>query len=290
MDQPPLIDPDLLDKLEITGFLKEILTHTRQRVAERQKVVPISGLRALCSIQKRPLDLPSVLKHDLGLSLVVEIKRQSPDGTVFIKGRYDPVELARQFVEVGVQALSVATDHRYYQGEVHHLTLVKEVVNVPVLRRDFVFDEYQIFEARAAGADGVYLVASLLGENRLRNLISLTQRLRMTAIVQIQDEEELRRALISDPRVIGINNVDVRTFEVDLMRTVRLRDLIPSHIVTISMGGIRTPEDVELMASTGIDAIQMGETLLTSTDILSAIRHLFSQVESDPTDPWKTIE
>lgn len=290
MDQPPLIDPDLLDRLEISGFLEEIVNHTRQRVAERQKVVPIAGLRALASIQKRPLDLASVLKYELGLSLVVEIKRRSPDGTLHIPGRYDPVEIARLFETAGAQALSVATDYRYYQGEIYHLTQVKDVAHVPVLRRDFVFDEYQIFEARAAGADGVYLLAALMGENRLRNLISLTQRLRMTAIVQVQDVEELERALVSDPRVIGVSNVDIRTFEVDLYRTLRLRELIPDHIVTISMGGIRTPDDVEFIAATGVHAIQVGESLLTAEDVTATIRHLFSYVEHDPTDPWKTVE
>lgn len=286
MDQPPIIDPDLLDKVEVSGFLKEIQDHVRDRVAQRRLEVPVAGLRALCTIQKRPLDLTSVLRRKMGLSLVVEIKRQSANGMVFFPERYNPVELAKLYEAAGAHAVSIATNAYYFQGDVYHLMQVKEDIHIPVLRRDFVFDEYQVYEARAAGADGVFLLAALMGENRLRNLISLTQRLRMTAIVQVQDEIELARAMTSDPRVIGITNLDARTFEIDLERTPRLRRLIPPHIVTISMGGIRTPEDIVFIADSGVDGVQIGESLLSSNNVLERLRWLFSGVEVDPDDLW----
>jgi indole-3-glycerol phosphate synthase len=291
MDKPQhIIDPDLVDRLEISGFLEEILIHIRERVAHRQQEIPIAGLRALNSLhQERPIDLSNILRQGK-LSLIIEVKRQLPDGFVIFPGRYDPVEITRRFAEAGAQAFSIATDPLYYQGEIHHLTLVKEEINRPVLRRDFVFDEYQVFEARAAGADGVFLLAALMGEHRMRNLISLTQRLRMTAVVEVQDEEELARALVSDPRVIGISNRDVRTFQVDLSRTLRLRKLIPDHIAVVSMGGIRTPEDVAMIADTGADALLVGESLLKEPNAYVAIRELFSLVDADPTDPWESVE
>ncbi len=291
MDQPKIVyDPDLVDQLEISGFLGEAVTHIKQRVLKRQHDVPIAGLKALISMQKRPLDLASALRNDQGLSLVVEIKQKSHTGKQLIKGRYEPDELARQYADMGVQAVAVATDPKYYQGELHHLTYVSQGVRIPVLRQDFVFDRYQVYESRAAGADGVILIAALLGEYRLWDLVSLTQRLRMTAVVQIENETELARALQADPRVIGISNVDWRTLGVNLDNTLRLRKQIPDHTLVISMGGLRTPADVAQVAQAGIDAILLGESIISAPDPHLAIHEMFAQVDSDPTDPWRTIE
>jgi indole-3-glycerol phosphate synthase len=291
MDQPQVVyDPDVVDQLKISGFLSEVVAHIRQRVAKRQEEVPISGLRALISMQKRPIDLASALRHDQGLSLIIDIKRQTHYGKMLFPSRYEPDALARYYAEAGVQAISVATDPHYYRGEIHHLTYVSEVVDIPIIRQDFVFDRYQIYEARAAGADGVILIAALLGEYRLWDLLSIAQRLRMTAVVQVENEEELARALESDPRVIGISNVDWRTLDVDLGRTLRLREQIPDHIAVISMGGIRRAEDVTMVSEAGIDAILVGEAILGAADPEDKIRELYSQIDSDPTDPWRTIE
>lgn len=291
MDQPQnVIDPDSVDHLEITGFLNEVLHHTRQRVAQRQQEVPIAGLRALNTIQKRPLDLTSALRHRDGVSLVVEIKRQSHNGKLLVEGRYEPDEIARFFAKLGVQAVSVATDNRYYGGELHHLTYVSRATTIPVIRQDFVFDRYQVYEARAAGADGVILIAALLGAYRLWDLISFTQRLSMTAVVQVETEEELNRTLQADPRVIGISNVDWRTLDVDLSKTTKLTKKIPDHISVISMGGVRTPDDVALVADAGVDAILAGEAILSAPNSAEAIQHLFQFLDSNPTQTHQIPE
>ena len=291
MDQPQIIyDPDVVDQLEITGFLSEVIEHMRSVVENRQKQVPINGLRALNSIQNRPLDLISHLRQNPNISLIIEIKKQTHQGRVLFEDRYEPDEIARYFQDLGVQATAVATNERYYGGKLHHLTYVSQVAKIPVIRQDFVFDRYQVYEARAAGADGVILIAALLGQYRLWDLVSLAQRLRMTAIVQVENEEELQRALNVDPRAISISNVDWRTLDVDLSKTTRLVKQIPRHIMKISTGGIRTPEDVLLLAEAGIDAIIAGEAILSSTNKLLAIEHLFSMIDADPTDPWKTLE
>ncbi|MBI5930719.1 MAG: indole-3-glycerol-phosphate synthase, partial [Chloroflexi bacterium] len=214
------------------------------------------------------------------LSLTVELKRQSHRGKILID-RYDPVEQARLFESLGVQALSVATDPMYYQGEVHHLTLVSQEVRIPVIRNDFVFDRYQVYEARAAGADAVILIAALLGEYRLWDLVSITQRLRMTAVVQVQNEQELARALKADPLVIAISNVDWRTLEVDLDRTTHLCPQIPGHIVVVSVGGIRTSEDMAHVADSGIDGVVVGEGLLGLPNLEEAVQSLFSMVNPE---------
>lgn len=288
MDQPQVVfDPEAVEQLELSGFLSEVVARVRQRVIKRQREVPIAGLKALSAMQKRPLDLASALRHDRGLSLIVEIKRRSHHGRLLVEGRYEPDELARLYAGLGLQAVAVATEQHYYESELHHLTYVSKVVNIPVLRQDFVFDRYQVYESRAAGADGVILVAALLGEHRLWDLVSLTQRLRMTAVVQVETEEELSRALKTDPRVIGISNVDWRTLEVDLTKTTRLRKQIPDHTVVISMGGMRTPEDVALVHEAGVDAIMVGEVILLSPAPTETVHHLYSLIDSNPTNPVK---
>ncbi len=281
MDQPQnLRDPDALDELEISGFLAELVANIRQQVEVSKQEMSLSGLHALTSIQRRPIALSSVLRYDRGLSLTVELKRQSYRGKTLID-RYDPVEQAHLFENLGVQALSVATNPLYYQGEIHHLTLVSQETRIPIIRNDFVFDPYQVYEARAAGADAVILIAALLGENRLWDLVSIAQRLRMTPVVQVQNEQELARTLKSDPLVIAISNVDWRTLEVDLSRTTRLCPQIPSHIVVVSMGGIRTPEDMALVAESGLDGVLVGEGLLGVPNPEEAIQTLFSLVNPD---------
>ena len=229
MDQPQKIyDPDS-EEQHISGFLNEALTDVVKRVGQRQKEVSIAGLQGLISMQKRPLDLMSVLRHNQQLSLIVEIKKQSHTGVQLVEGRYEPDEIARFFAESGVQAVAVATNPRYYAGQLHHITYVSTVVRIPVIRQDFVFDRYQVYEARAAGADAVILIASLLGEIRLWDLVSLTQRLNMTAVVQVADEAELKQAVEAGPRVIVISNVDWRTLEVDFDITRRLSVQVPQE-------------------------------------------------------------
>ncbi|PJF44282.1 MAG: hypothetical protein CUN55_04830 [Phototrophicales bacterium] len=291
MDQPQIIyDPDVIDQLEISGFLAEVMSHMREHVEKRRQEVPIAGLRALNTIQRRPLDVINALKADRNISLIIEIKRQTHMGRLLFDERYEPDKIARYYQDIGIQAVAVATNEKYYAGALHHLTYVSQAVKIPVIRQDFVFDRYQVYEARAAGADGVLLIAALLGQYRLWDLISLTQRLRMTALVQVENEAELARALNVDPRIICISNVDWRTLEVDLNKTTRLAKYIPDHILKVSMGGVRTADDVLLLAEAGVDAIMIGEAILGAPDQYKAVRDLFSSLFSETTDPWKFIE
>lgn len=291
MDQPPvLFDPDKVDQLEVTTFLREVVEYSRERVGRRKLEIPVAGLSALTTIQKRPLSIASVLRQKDGPSLILSIKRQRLNGEPLIAHNYNPVEIAKFFAKAGARAVSVTTDPVYYQGELHHVTLVSEEVSIPVIRQDFIFDEYQVIESRAAGADGISLIVSMLGQQRLRNLLSLTQRLRMTAIVVVHNEAELDRALELEPRVIGINNRDWNNFDIDLSRTPRLIGKIPHHIVTVSVGGISTPEELAYVAETGVHAVQIGAKLLEASDPQAAIRKMYSLVDSDPTDPWEFLE
>lgn len=255
-------------------LLIKMVADTQRVVEQRKEEVPLAGMRALASMQRKPYDLSSTIKNDPGISLIAQVKRTSPDMETPIQN-YDPVILAKRFEMSGVTALAVATNQKYYRGGIDDLTLVTQNVGIPVIRDDFVYDEYQIVEARAAGADAVLLIAALLDSHRLWNLISITQRNRMTAVVQVQSEEEVRDVIAFEPRVIVISNRDMRTFEADLNTTHRLRDLIPPHIVALSMGWLRTAQDVEYVVQAGIDGIVVGQALLTAPDTHEAIAELF---------------
>ena len=256
------------------NMLAELFDNARQVVEQRKKEVPLAGMRALATMQRRPYDLSSALREDPQISLIVQIKRRSPDRIEAIEN-YDPIILAKRFEGGGARALSVATNRKFYQGAVADLTLVTQNINLPVIRQDFIYDEYQVVEARAAGADAVLLMASMLEPAQLRNLISITQRNRMTEVIQVQSEAEIREALPFQPRVIAISNRDMRDFTINAERTLRLRDMIPPDVTVISMGGLQTAEHVAMVYKAGIDAIMVGHVLLTAPDTAQAIHELF---------------
>jgi indole-3-glycerol phosphate synthase len=257
-------------------MLARIMVDTRQVVEQRKQEVPLAGVHALASIQGRTQDLSSWIRSEERVSLIAQVKRASPGMETPIEN-YDPVMLASRFAASGARALTVATNEKYYRGGIADLTLVSQEVEIPVIRQDFVYDEYQIIEARAAGADGVLLISSLLEAEHLRTLISIAQRNRMTAVVQVQNRDEVLEAIAFEPRVIAISNRDMGDFTVDLDTTLRLRELIPAHMTVISMGGLRTAEDVAYVRQANIDAIVVGQALLTAPDRAEAISELFKQ-------------
>lgn len=260
-----------------TNMLAQILEQTRRVVEQRKKEVPLEGVRALASMQRRPIDLCSRIQEDERLSLIAQVRRAAPETEIQIEN-YDPVILAKRFEQAGARALSVATNEQYYQGGIADLTLVSQNTMIPIIRHDFVYDEYQIVEARAAGADAVLLVVGLLERETLPELISLIHRNRMAAVVQVQNKEELRFAIQFEPRMVALSNRDLRTFEINLAMTLQLREYIPSRMATISVGGLRTPEDVAYVQHAGIDGVLIGQALLTTMQHRQAVQELFKLV------------
>lgn len=252
--------------------LDEILKRKRAKLEARRREVPVEDLRAQARDQVRARDVALVLK-DGRLSLVAEVKRTTASGGVLVED-YDPVALANLFESAGAALLSVATDETLLHGGLAHLSAVKQAVDIPVLRQDFIFDEYQIIEARAAGADGVRLIAGILRGDELRHLLTLTQRMRMTALVEVHTEEELRHVLPLDPRLIGINHRDWHTDNLDFELTARLRGAIPPHITVLSESGINSVEQVRRLAELKVDAFVVGEAVLTAPDIGAKISEL----------------
>jgi len=241
---------------------EEIIAYKTEQVARLQAVTPLAGLRALAKMQARPLDLSShVLENRV--ALLAQVMNPAVDLGQAAAGAapYDPVALARRLARHGAQALVVATDEQYHAGGIEHLTLVANAVNVPVIRYDYIIDEYQIVETRAAGGDGLFLTPALLPPEQMRRLISITQRNLMTAVVNVHSEAELQAILPFEPRVIAINNANPLTGRVDLSLTTRLVEMVPGHVTLLTMGGLESPRDVgQVMA--GVDGVLVGPAML----------------------------
>lgn len=270
-------------------ILDEIMLRHREQLPKTMRETPLADLRALVRLAAPPLDFYAALKAP-GVSLIAECKKASPSKGL-IAPHYNPAQIAQTYVRGGAQAISVLTDARHFQGSLTHLRDVKEAVSqakslipdkrdarrergIPVLRKDFIFHPYQVYEARAAGADALLLIAAVLTGGDLGALLQLTQELGMTALVEVHTEVELERALAWQPRVIGVNNRNLQTFAVDFDATARLRRLIPAGIAVVSESGIQTAADVRLLRQLGIDAVLVGETLMRSKDMLATTRAL----------------
>ncbi|HEX2280251.1 MAG TPA: indole-3-glycerol phosphate synthase TrpC, partial [Thermomicrobiales bacterium] len=213
-----------------------------------------------------------------GIGVIAEIKRASPSKGV-IAENIVAAEVARDYLNGGCAAISVLTDETFFGGSLDDLHQVAALAHaqpspVPVLRKDFVIDEYQIYEARAAGADAVLLIVAALSDDELFRLQRTATNFGVDTLVEVHNEEELRRALRINPPVVGINNRDLRTFEVDLATTERLAPLIPDGVIVVGESGIRTRDDVERLAAAGVDAVLVGETLMRQVDRAAAIGEL----------------
>jgi indole-3-glycerol phosphate synthase len=189
---------------------------------------------------------------------------------------FDPMALAKTYDENGAAAISVLTDAEYFQGSLEHLAAIREAVSVPLLRKDFIYDEYQLYESAAYGADAVLLIAAILERAQLGKMLTLSRSLGLGCLVEIHDEDELKKALASGAEIIGINNRDLKTFEVDLNNTQRLKPLIPDDKITVSQSGINRREDIKKLEGWGIDAVLIGEALVTAKNIPNRIKELMS--------------
>ena len=257
-------------------ILDEIAKHKAQEVARAKELVPLDELkdRALQRPDRRYFG-EALLAQD-GISLIAEVKKASPSAGV-IREDFDAIEIARLYEDNGASAVSVLTDERFFDGSLEYLRAIRGAVHLPLLRKDFIIDPYQIYEARAAGADAVLLIVALLSDNELSSLLELAHELGMDCLVEVHTEDELRSALRSTARIIGINNRDLYSFRTDLETTFRLRELIPEERIVVSESGIKTPRDVERLRDHGVDAVLGGETLMRADDIGAAVRGLLGR-------------
>jgi indole-3-glycerol phosphate synthase len=254
-------------------FLDRIVTEKLDEVKQRQKAMPLAELKAVIKKKPLPMDMVSALSRD-SLCLIAEVKRASPSRGV-LRSDIDPVKLAETYARCGAAAISVLTESRYFRGSLEDLEAIRhELPNFPLLRKDFILKPYQLFESRAWGADAVLLIVSILDDIELEELLSLSHDLGMQCLVEVHNENELERALKQNARIIAINNRDLDSMTVDLDVTRRLRPLIPSDRIVVSESGIKGRQDVQKLKQWGVNAMLVGEALVTTNDVEAKIKEL----------------
>ena len=255
-----------------TTILDEILHWKRGENERCRAAAPLQAVQAESERAPAPRDFEAALRQP-GISLIAEVKRASPSKGL-LRPDLDPGALAREYELGGAAAVSVLTDEHFFQGSLDHLRAVRQNVNLPVLRKDFILDPYQVYQARAAGADAILLIVAALSGDALQSLHRLAAELSMAVLIEVRTAAELTRALKVGPRIVGINNRDLHTFGVDLETTARLRPLVPAEVTLVSESGVHCRADVARLESFGADAILVGEALVRAQNVGVKIREL----------------
>jgi len=254
-------------------ILSKIIQEKRKEVAEAKIRVPAKELMEKAS----RMGVKSAFRRNISrghqINLIAEIKKASPSRGI-IRGDFNPAQIALTYQAQGASAISVLTDERFFEGRLEYLRDVKERVTVPVLRKDFVIDEYQIYESVVWGAEAILLIANILTLDELKHFSELAKTLGIDVLCETHNEEDVQKALESGVSIIGINNRDLHTFKVDISTTQRLIRLIPESKVRVSESGIRSYEDVMFLKSLGINAVLIGEAFMEADDIASKVREI----------------
>ena len=256
--------PTILDKIVATKW---------DEIERAKTILPERELRARLADAPPVRDFFSPLASGPPVRLIAEVKKASPSAGI-IREDFDPVSIARIYEAHGASCVSVLTDEQYFQGRIGYLSEIRAAVSLPVLRKDFILDTYQVIEARVAGADAVLLIAECLDDCNLRKLFNEICELGMTPLVEIYEPSNLQRVFDAGATLIGVNNRDLHTFHVDLNHTIRMRDHVPDQCVLVGESGIKTHEDVERLETAGVDAILVGESLTREPDIGAAVDRL----------------
>jgi indole-3-glycerol phosphate synthase len=259
------------------NFLRNILQQKREEVDARKKIAPLEQLKESAGLRQEPLSLRNALLAK-SFGIIAEIKKASPSKGL-IRPDFDPVGIARSYNDAGATALSVLTDEKFFQGRLDYIGLVKSVSMLPVLRKDFIIDPYQLYESRAAGADAVLLIGAALDTSLLRDLREESRSLGMDVLLETHNEEELLAALALNPEVLGINNRDLQTFEVDFATTLRLVPQIPADVVLVSESGITTGDDLRRLKLAGCRGALIGESFMRQRDPGQGLRTLLQSME-----------
>ena len=258
------------------SVLDEIFANKRIEVDQARALVPLQTVRAAAETTPIPPGFTAALrrKTDQRPRLIAEVKKASPSRGLLLEN-FNPTQIASIYHDNGAAAISVLTDQRYFMGSLEYLRSVASLLpSMPILRKDFIFDPYQVYEARAAGASAILLIAAMLDSSKLRDLRDLAQELSLSALIEVHNHEELDVALKTNPDLVGVNNRNLHDLKVNLETTFQLRDYIPSDVCMVAESGIQTHTHVDRLALANIDAILVGEALVTSPDIAAKVREL----------------
>ena len=234
--------------------------------------MPLSSLKESIAQRQMPVDFALALGGD-HTRLIAEVKRASPSRGILCPN-FNPVELAKSYTQGGAAAISVLTEANYFEGSIDHLAAIREETRLPLLRKDFIFDPYQVYESRAYGADALLLIVASLSQEQLEELLWLSHNLSLSCLVEVHNQAEVERALLSQAKIIGINNRNLDTLNVDINTTQQLRPLIPQERIVVSESGIGSRGDIEKLKQWGVNAVLVGEALVTATDVPSKMKEL----------------
>ncbi len=260
----------------MSDILERIVAEKRGEIERARRERPIEALMERLASAPPVRDFTAALRSGAGTKVIAEVKKASPSAGL-IRPDFDPVAIARTYAASGAACISVLTDRKFFQGSLEDLSAVRTAVPVPVLRKDFILDKYQVLEARVAGADCVLLIAECLDDCRLRELYFYAGELGMESLIEIYEPGNLDRVLKLGPTLVGINNRNLRTYVTDLGHSIALRARVPDGCVLVSESGIHTRQDVQRLEQAGIRAVLVGETLMRSADIGQKLRELLGR-------------
>ena len=261
----------------LTDVLSEILSKKRERVVAAKELVPVDQLRHQGQVKAKPHALRAALGRD-GINVIAEFKRRSPSKGA-IRADANLIEAVKSYEAGGAVAISVLTEEDYFSGSLDDLRQVKTAIDLPVLRKDFVFDEYQVYESAAAGADAILLIVAALDEDALVSLRRLAEdELGMDALIEVHTSDEMKRAMSCGAKIIGVNNRDLRTFAVSLETSLSLAREAPADALLISESGLHNPDDLRRLRTAGYHGFLIGETLMRAEDPAQALRRFTNDV------------
>jgi len=290
--------------MSMSNFLENILAHKKQEVETRKHQISEHTLRARLEQANPPISLTAALwfdsaHHDRhpepfvyaqdklrrreGLAVIAEIKKASPSAGL-IRADFDPVQIAKSYVQAGANAISVLTDEQFFQGSLHFIEQIRPVVPAPILRKDFIIDPYQVLEARAFGADALLLIVTALDQSQLQTLLAKTSELGLEALVEVHSADEMRIAVDAGAKIIGINNRSLETFKIDLATTEQLAPLAPSDAILVAESGLHTQADLQRMIRAGVDAVLVGTHFMKQPDPGVALQQFLKDFRQDEQD------
>ena len=262
----------------MNNTLSEILDYKKIEIEQRKQKHSFDELIEKAWLSPATFDFENALKNDDGIACIAEIKKASPSKGVITKD-FVPTKIAREYKEGGANAVSVLTDEKYFQGKSDYINAAKSASFLPILRKDFIIDEYQIYESRVIGADAILLIVTALTDIQLRSFHTTADDLSLSVLVECHSKEEIERALDTGARIIGINNRDLQSFSVNVDLSLMLKNFIPNSCLTVSESGIKNFNTVQRLAQAGFDAVLVGEQLMAQSDRRKALEDLLGKSE-----------
>jgi indole-3-glycerol phosphate synthase len=259
------------------NILEEILKHKLQELALTKKAMPEERLKDMSYFSRRTLSLQDSLRNK-NISVIAEIKKASPSKGI-IRTDFDPLSISQEYVTAGASAISVLTDEKYFHGNIKFISDIRATVPIPILRKDFLIDPYQLVEAKAFGADAVLLIAAALGSDQLHDLYNEAAQLGLDCLVEVHNEEELAKLDLKKIKIIGINNRDLSNFAVDISTSARIASNIPEEIIIVSESGISNNDDIEYLKSHGIRSVLIGESFMRMASPGKALKAILTPPE-----------